>query len=167
MMVMVHNFLNEQAWKQVLEWERLFVSDPKDVEETSLLRFQGRPGELSPRARWYAFLGSVWPSHYASEPPFDRHDWVVGRADGSTARYVIDYYGDDEADARDEHKKQIREQRRRQAATGGQGDQRQDDDEDDEQANFVLDVRPAIDSFDALRVRAAKAFKNWQSSAPQ
>ncbi|CAO1637507.1 unnamed protein product [Parajaminaea phylloscopi] len=163
-MVMVHNFLNEEAWKQVLEWEKHFVAKPEDVDNTSLLRFQGRPGELSPKARWYAFLGSVLPSRYASEPPFDRHDWIVGRADGTTARYVIDYYGDDEADARDEQRKQMKEHQRKQALTGaGAAVVEDDEDDDDDQANFVLDVRPAIDSFDALRVRASKAFSDWQS----
>lgn len=30
---------------------------------------------------------------YSSEPPFDRHDWVVRRPQtGEEVRYVIDYY---------------------------------------------------------------------------
>lgn len=27
--------------------------------------------------------------------PFDRHDWVVERPDGTEVRYIIDYYHDD------------------------------------------------------------------------
>lgn len=160
-MVMVHNFLNEEAWKQVLDWERYFVSNPADVENTSLLRFQGRPGELSPKARWYAFLGTVFPSRYASEPPFDRHDWIIGRADGTEARYVIDYYGDDEADARDEQRRLWKQQQ----AQNGSPSTQDDDDGDEDQANFVLDIRPAVDSFEALRVRASRAFRDWQSQS--
>ena len=30
-------------------------------------------------------------------PPFDRHDWVVERPDGTEVRYIIDYYHDDAA----------------------------------------------------------------------
>lgn len=29
--------------------------------------------------------------------PFDRHDWVVERPDGTEVRYIIDYYHDDAA----------------------------------------------------------------------
>jgi cytochrome c heme-lyase len=29
---------------------------------------------------------------FNTEPPFDRHDWVVKRATGEEVRYVIDYY---------------------------------------------------------------------------
>jgi Cytochrome c/c1 heme lyase len=32
-------------------------------------------------------------SHFSTEPPFDRHDWIVQRAKtGEQVRYVIDYY---------------------------------------------------------------------------
>ena len=52
-----------------------------------LLKFRGRPTDLSPKARLRTWLG--YPL------PFDRHDWTVSRPDGTTARYVIDYYYDD------------------------------------------------------------------------
>ena len=29
---------------------------------------------------------------YSTEPPFDRHDWIVRRPTGEEVRYVIDYY---------------------------------------------------------------------------
>lgn len=61
MMVMVHNYMNEEAWKLVMDWEKDFGVD---TDRCSLLRFQGRPGELSPRARWYGLLGSIMPSRY-------------------------------------------------------------------------------------------------------
>lgn len=38
-MVAVHNFMNEEAWKIVVEWEKEFGTDTEDL---SLLRFQGR-----------------------------------------------------------------------------------------------------------------------------
>ena len=48
-----------------------------------LLRFRGRPDDLSPLA-WarYAVGGGK---------PFDRHDWYIDRC-GREVRYVIDYY---------------------------------------------------------------------------
>lgn len=55
-----------------------------------MLKFKGRPDDLSPKARLKLLLG--WPK------PFDRHDWVIDR-DGTgkdLVRYVIDYYYDDE-----------------------------------------------------------------------
>ncbi|PSR70605.1 hypothetical protein PHLCEN_2v13514 [Hermanssonia centrifuga] len=53
-MVQIHNFLNEQAWLEILKWEK---------------------------------------KENPTEPPFDRHDWVVKRkTTGEEVRYVIDYY---------------------------------------------------------------------------
>lgn len=130
-MVAVHNFLNEGAWAEILEWEASFSeglgegwrrcsSGPSyllqcrmraaaqaraqaargegsdEVNEPQLIRFMGRPGDLTPKARILQFAGWLWPSRYSAEPPFDRHDWYVKRhfSDGTTkeVRYVIDYY---------------------------------------------------------------------------
>jgi cytochrome c heme-lyase len=121
-MVAVHNFLNEGAWAEILEWERRFGRGlsqgwqqcrrgedgsvitaggggdwrDSDCQEPKLLRFQGRPGELSPKARFQSYLSYLFPNSFDSTPPFDRHDWFVQRhlPDGRTKelRYVIDYY---------------------------------------------------------------------------
>lgn len=105
-MVFVHNFLNEGCWEEVLNWEQPYTDKTHVVPR--LLKFTGRPDQLSPRARWYAMLGKVFPSYFSGELPFDRHDWVVLRADPMSGdpenpgfkkvRYVIDFYGgpDDE-----------------------------------------------------------------------
>ncbi|KAI8871158.1 cytochrome c and c1 heme-lyase [Ramicandelaber brevisporus] len=88
MMVQIHNFLNEGCWDEVVQWERRF--HPQDSEDVKLLRLQGRPRDLSPKA-WFmsTFMGAP--------RPFDRHDWFVDR-NGKTVRYVIDYYeGEPEA----------------------------------------------------------------------
>ncbi|KAA8493688.1 Cytochrome c-type heme lyase [Porphyridium purpureum] len=79
--VRVHNNMNERTWKEVLEWERRFHCTECDAP--SLVRFQGKPDQLSPAARAWSWLGY--------EKPFDRHDWVVDRC-GTQVRYVIDYY---------------------------------------------------------------------------
>ncbi|KAI8373121.1 cytochrome c/c1 heme-lyase [Radiomyces spectabilis] len=80
-MVDIHNFLNEEAWNEVLKWESKFKCDC--MEDPYLTKFQGRPKELTPKARWHSLLGAP--------KPFDRHDWYVGRC-GKVRRYVIDYY---------------------------------------------------------------------------
>lgn len=98
-MVEVHNFLNEGAWQQILEWELKYTQASKT--EPRLLKFTGRPNDLSPRARLYLSLGKLFPNHFNTQPPFDRHDWTVLRlvdGDWREVRYVIDYYSapDDE-----------------------------------------------------------------------
>ncbi|EMD38836.1 hypothetical protein CERSUDRAFT_112563 [Gelatoporia subvermispora B] len=88
-MVQIHNFLNEQAWNEIVKWER----KENPIENPQLTRFKGRPGELSPKARFWLFAGWLLPSRFNTEPPFDRHDWVVRRRQtGEEVRYVIDYY---------------------------------------------------------------------------
>lgn len=134
-MVSVHNFLNEGAWKEIRVWEGMFSRGLSqgwkfcqkgergleeavtNGEEPSLMRFQGRPKEMTPKAAMWQVLGWLYPSKYQTEPPFDRHDWFVQRKIGDKVkevRYVIDYYeGPDEASG---------------------------------EPVFYLDVRPAIDS---------------------
>ncbi|KAJ3548521.1 hypothetical protein NM688_g5291 [Phlebia brevispora] len=88
-MVQIHNFLNEAAWQEILRWEK----KENPAEDPLLTRFKGRPGELSPKARFWLFAGWLLPSRFNSEPPFDRHDWIVKRKNsGEEVRYVIDYY---------------------------------------------------------------------------
>jgi len=99
----IHNTINERTWKQVLEWEDTMDLDlsPKETD-LKLVRFQGRPKDMSPQAFiWTKLLR--W-----SDPPFDRHDWYVQKQPRSTTasqpaqaqqqlhypiqRYIIDYY---------------------------------------------------------------------------
>ncbi|KAJ9531585.1 hypothetical protein QJQ45_014950 [Haematococcus lacustris] len=79
--VAIHNSVNERAWAEVKAWEALHCADCP--QGPRLVRFQGRPADLSPKARLLNALG------YAL--PFDRHDWVVDRC-GHQVRYVIDFY---------------------------------------------------------------------------
>ncbi|KAL1915687.1 uncharacterized protein VTP21DRAFT_6446 [Calcarisporiella thermophila] len=81
-MVDIHNFLNEEAWSEVLKWEKMHECEC--AQGPTLLRFRGRPQDLSPKAR---LLGLF----YGTPRPFDRHDWTVDRC-GKEVRYVIDYY---------------------------------------------------------------------------
>ncbi|OLY85787.1 Cytochrome c heme lyase [Smittium mucronatum] len=47
-MVQIHNFLNEGAWEEVLKWEKL---QAHKCDMIKLTRLQGRPNDLSPKAR--------------------------------------------------------------------------------------------------------------------
>lgn len=60
MMVEIHNFLNEQAWRQVLGWEGRHAGG----QDAILARFQGNPGKLSPRARLHGWAGWILPSRF-------------------------------------------------------------------------------------------------------
>ncbi|KAL4877268.1 cytochrome c/c1 heme lyase-domain-containing protein [Aspergillus karnatakaensis] len=121
-MVAVHNFLNEGAWDEIVNWERVFSSGlssawdkcrrgeegiamelvKEDHYGTAnptplprLVRFQGRPQELTPKAQILQALGKIYPAKFGTKPPFDRHDWYVVRETPSgprEIRYVIDYY---------------------------------------------------------------------------
>eukprot|EP00887_Chlorella_sp_A99_P007666 scaffold20.g7666.t1 len=84
--VHAHNTMNEITWQRVQAWEALHAGECPGG--ASLLRFRGRPDDLSPLAWLRAWLGGPLP--------FDRHDWYVDRC-GREVRYVIDFYFDDDA----------------------------------------------------------------------
>jgi cytochrome c heme-lyase len=57
-MVDIHNFLNEAAWFEVLRWEQTCHGECQDV---TLDKFQGRPQDLSPKARFFSWFGVERP----------------------------------------------------------------------------------------------------------
>lgn len=78
-MVAVHNFLNEGAWSEIVEWETEFgggiIKALREQERERLeaghqgawprlLRFQGKSKELTPKARILQMLGKVYPEKY-------------------------------------------------------------------------------------------------------
>lgn len=79
--VAIHNAVNEQAWKKVVEFEKIHESS---CGSPKLLKIRGRPNDLSPKAQFMCFL-------YGYVKPFDRHDWIIDRC-GTQVRYVIDFY---------------------------------------------------------------------------
>ena len=83
--VALHNNMNEKTWARVVEWERQTYGEDSSPK---LLRFCGRPHDLAPKAAVKHYL-------LGHPLPYDRHDWTVLRDDGSTVRYVIDYYYDE------------------------------------------------------------------------
>ena len=52
--VAIHNNMNERTWDEVMKWEEPHL---KKCPRPSLLRFRGRPDELSFQAKWKAMLG--------------------------------------------------------------------------------------------------------------
>jgi cytochrome c heme-lyase len=92
-MVAVHNFLNEGAWGEIIEWERRFgkglargweisrrgeENAPMQLrrletqegrtaadEQPTLIRFQGRPKDMTPKAAMTQMMGWLYPSMFA------------------------------------------------------------------------------------------------------
>ena len=90
-MVQVHNFLNEGAWDEIVTWEGIFGNGLKegwkkcrngehsmaiararaelngnvDDDPPKLLRFQGRPKELTPKATMLQVMGWIYPSKFS------------------------------------------------------------------------------------------------------
>jgi cytochrome c heme-lyase len=152
--VAIHNAVNEEGWRQCRLWEEVstvkemhngmgpYFEKVKDsnqpvAPQPRLVKFEGRPGVMSPKS----FL-----NHYllGYGLPFDRHDWYVERVTPDPAggevpkteqiRYVVEFYtGGKEKDSG----------LTQAASSSGSA------------VNMYLDVRPAIDSpFRALeRVR--------------
>ena len=50
--LMIHNLVNEQGWSQIKEWEAF-----RGNMEPKLVRFMGKPKELSPKAYFLNLLG--------------------------------------------------------------------------------------------------------------
>jgi cytochrome c heme-lyase len=88
-MVEIHNFLNEGAWAEIVEWERRFGNGLADgwtkcaqgeegslagadrglgteqgVQQPRLVRFMGRPQEMTPKAKAIQFMGWLYPSRF-------------------------------------------------------------------------------------------------------
>lgn len=57
--VPIHNAVNERAWGEVMRWEsgRGAGAGAEGCGGPRLVSFKGRPGELTPRARWKTWLG--------------------------------------------------------------------------------------------------------------
>ena len=53
--VAIHNNMNEKTWRRVLEWEEMHCATC--AQPRKLVRFVGRPDELSPKAALQYYLG--------------------------------------------------------------------------------------------------------------
>lgn len=82
-MLMIHNAINEKVWEELCDLEGILNPSPC---KPSLVKFQGKPNQLSPTAFFHSKIRG-------GHPPFDRHDWIIDRCGKGKRRYVIDYYG--------------------------------------------------------------------------
>lgn len=78
----MHNAVNERTWQLLLNWEQEL--HPETVGSVRLKKFSGDATKYTPKARFLNLFGR--------ELPFDRHDWIIERADNEDVHYVIDYY---------------------------------------------------------------------------
>lgn len=149
--VPIHNAVNEQAWRQILAWERMWTGKAEGKEETKLVSFKGRPKDLT----WRAWLNTL----AGYQRPFDRHDWTIERSgSGEQVRYVIDFYtGRNQTSASE-------------AAAGrdgvGGGEERIADKfgaaaQARKGLSFYLDVRPAPSTVEGLAMRSARMWNKW------
>merc|ERR1719223_1277277 len=127
--------MNEKTWAQVVEWEKQTYGPNKP----KLLKFAGRPSDLSPKAMLKHYL-------LGHPLPFDRHDWTVLRDNGETVRYVIDYYYD--------------ETRGQNMETGKLPELH----DRDASPTLLIDVRPALDGPGQFFSRAVKMpYRIWSA----
>ncbi|CAK7227412.1 Cytochrome c1 heme lyase [Sporothrix bragantina] len=125
--VPIHNAVNERAWKEILEWEAPYTgTGPGQCGGPRLHSFAGLSTNMSPKARLNTLLGYT--------APFDRHDWIVDRC-GTQVEYVIDFYAG-----------------RPGSTTAAAGAQRAGN----PQINFYLDVRPKLNSWEGIKMRALR-----------
>lgn len=107
---------------------------------TEVLKWEdGRGGEKCGGIKLVSFKGrskdlspkARWRSLLGYAPPFDRHDWVIDRC-GTHTRYIIDYYT---------------------GRSFGPGP--------DSPPSFFLDVRPALDSWEGVKMRVERFWGRW------
>lgn len=96
-MVAVHNFLNEGAWAEIVDWERRFsrglshgwracirgeeafrehaeeLAGAEDIVPPRLLKFQGRPNDVTPKAKIMDMLRTVYPARFGLVKPIFTH----------------------------------------------------------------------------------------------
>lgn len=141
--VPIHNAVNEQAWKQILAWERMWTGRAEGKEETKLVSFKGRPRDLT----WRAWMNGL----AGYQHPFDRHDWTVERHNGHQVRYIIDFYTG---------KAQVQD-----PATAGGANQIAGNFGAAAQArtglSFYLDVRPAPSTAEGMAMRSTRLWNKY------
>lgn len=55
--VPIHNAVNERAWAEVMKWE--LGKGGGACGGVKLVNFKGKPGQMSPKARWKSLIGYV------------------------------------------------------------------------------------------------------------
>ncbi|TKY90266.1 hypothetical protein EX895_000264 [Sporisorium graminicola] len=151
--VPIHNAVNEQAWKQILAWERMWTGREQGKEQTKLVSFKGRPRDVT----WRAWMNGL----AGYQPPFDRHDWTVERPTGEQVRYIIDFYtgraqASSTAPSAPAGAPSIADQ------FGAAGQQQQQQQQQQRTGlSFYLDVRPAPSTVEGLAMRSTRVWNKY------
>jgi cytochrome c heme-lyase len=134
-------------------------------EFAQLAKFQGKPGELSPKARMALWAGKVLPSQFkfvyrpteetqliakSTIPPFDRHDWVVTRPDlpASTTPTPAPTTAPNMENVKTTSTRYVI-------------DYYSAPPDEDGNPVFSLDVRPALDSLSDINLRVRVGVEEW------
>ena len=136
--VTIHNVVNEQCWQEICKWERFRIEGCNSIPINKLISQNGSSLDNSSPIRLQRFLGRpddlsprAWfkSTILGYRKPFDRHDWYISEGtDRPPRRYVIDFYA---------------------GGTGG-------DKSKSALTAFYLDVRPALDSVELVKLRIKK-----------
>mmetsp|Transcript_21570 Transcript_21570/g.44294 ORF Transcript_21570/g.44294 Transcript_21570/m.44294 type:complete len:365 (+) Transcript_21570:63-1157(+) len=137
----IHNSVNERSWLEVRKWEKELHGN----DNPKLVKFVGRPKDLSPKAWWNSRV-------LMTQEPFDRHDWYVEdneKEGGEPRRYVIDFYEGKEDSSQTGLRRGILGSR-----TDGEGASSVM-----KPPSMYIDVRPALDTPSAAVDRMAMALR--------
>jgi cytochrome c heme-lyase len=136
--VPIHNAVNERAWAEVLKWEVGRGGD--NCGGVKLVNFKGKPSQMSPKARGKSLLGYAFTLYLSicmityttySYTPPFDRHDWVVDRCGTKIRYVIDFY------------------------TG------KSDGPSSNNLSFFLDVRPALDNWEGVKMRAERFWEQW------
>ena len=136
----IHNAVNERAWSELLKWEH--GRGGEKCGGVKLVTFKGRPNDLTPKARLMTLLGYVCLSEVH-----------VCNADLSCCRYSAPF---------DRHDWIVERCGTRvryviDFYTGRAGPSSND-------VSFYLDVRPALDNWEGVKMRAENIWQGWFGS---
>lgn len=139
--VPIHNAVNERTWYEILKWEEGRGSEA--CGGLRLVSFKGKSQELSPRARFKSLLGLVC-SHYLAQNFTDipRYAPPFDRHD-----WVVDRCG---------HRVRYIIDFYTGKSLGS-----------DSAPSFYLDVRPALDNWEGIKLRSERFCGRWFGIAPR
>lgn len=145
--VPIHNAVNERAWGEILGWE-----EGKGGEKcggAKLISFKGRPQDLTPRARFKALMGWVFMCILCSLR-------VILLSNERTVRYTPPFDRHDwVVDRCGTRIRYVIDFYTGRPAPGTSN------------VSFFLDVRPALDNWEGVKMRTTRFFDRWTGSITQ
>ena len=140
--VTIHNVVNEQCWQEICKWEHFRMEGCKVMGDVSRLpdEAQNSPLTVPVLQRFLGRPNDLSPRAWFKSTilgyrrPFDRHDWYIRGGNPN------------ENDNHDPPRRYIIDFYAGNDKNGTAS------------SSFYLDVRPAMDTFDAVRLRVSKYF---------